>query len=80
MIPILSGYSSPDGKYHLVWCQYCTKYHRHHARRSSGPLQAHCVDNRRSPYVISGYRLIDAGPAPLQVLLDAGYTTGALAA
>ena len=73
MIPVLSAYRSPDGLLFLVWCEYCRRYHRHRAPLSQSPRLAHCDENMSSPYSRSGYKLLDAGPAPADVLREAGY-------
>jgi len=64
VIPTLPAYRDPDGIHLLVWCKHCRRYHRHRAPISSAPRLAHCATDGPSPYLATGYKLRDAGPAP----------------
>jgi len=48
----------------LAWCPFCDKWHRHGG--GLGHRQPHC-SSPYSPFVESGYILIDMGPAPAAV-------------
>ncbi len=79
--PKLKAYRK--GVLYIVWCRYCTRYHTHGAA-SDGHRLAHCLTldvyntfypRRRmkfeSPYLKTGYELVDAGPAPDWMTQDA---------
>jgi hypothetical protein len=55
----------------LMWCRHCHLYHKHGVGPGSNNWHrvAHCHD-QASPYDSIGYTLVDAGPAPLELLLD----------
>ena len=63
IIPTLPGYRDPDGLHVLVWCKHCRRYHRHRLPLSDEPRLAHCATDGESPYLATGYKLSDAGPA-----------------
>jgi hypothetical protein len=64
----LTHQSTPPAKLtKSVWCCHCRRYHWH--GYSAGHRAAHCAD-KTSPYYLSGYNLIDAGPASAELLRD----------
>ena len=68
MIPTLPAYHAPDRVTLLVWCDHCRRYHRHRAPITESPRLAHCATDGPSPYLATGYKLKDAGPAPPEVV------------
>ena len=63
VIPTLPAYQDPDGIHVLVWCKHCNRYHRHRRPITPAPRIAHCETDGLSPYLATGYKLEDAGPA-----------------
>lgn len=68
--PVLKGFVS-NGQIHC-WCPYCGVYH-HHSYLSSyhaGHRSAHCDPDDNSPFLRTGYFVIEFTQSELQHILE----------
>ena len=73
-IPILPTYGDPDGKFTIVWCDDCRRYHSH-GPDAQGHRFAHCMDTPlrtagASRYAETGYILEYKGTASVEMMHD----------
>lgn len=65
--PAVPAHAEPSGQTVLEGCPFCSQQHRHNG---FGHRLAHCIEPGGK-----GYLLVDAGPAPLQIMRGAMATT-----